>query len=292
MFHFIFFTLVSENRTTFSITNTQSITMKFTCLLLSLFTVLNSFSQSSTYEQSRKSYDEGDYKKSIELASKLIESNTNDCKAYALRGSSYKELDELALAMNDLLIAVKCDSTQADAFGQLAHVYSLYGDIETAILTYTKAISLDKTDGENYLDRGLCKKELARYDEAVSDLLISISLDSTIQDAYGILGEVYLRTAKYEEAFKAFNKSISISPNALNITLSGVAQANLGNFNEAIDLFTKALKYDDVPKSSIYIYRGEIYVRLLKKEEACSDFENAYKLGDIEGRELQKKHCQ
>lgn len=266
--------------------------MKFFSLLLSLFTILNSFSQSSLYEQSKKSYDENDYKKTIQLTTKLIESNNKDCKAYALRGAAYKQLDELALAMNDLLISAACDSTRSGTFRNLANVYALYGDLETAILTFTKAISLDKTDMNNFLDRALCEKELNRYDEAIEDLFVAISLDSTNHEIYGTLGEIYLRTAKYDQALKAFNKSISLSPNALNTTLSGLAQANLGNFNEAIDLFTKAFEYNDVPKSSIYIYRGEIYLRLSKKEEACKDFENAYKLGDIEGWNLQKKHCQ
>ncbi|WP_430403085.1 tetratricopeptide repeat protein [Fluviicola sp.] len=260
-----------------------------------LFLILFLFSftlhaQSDLSKKAIDSYWKDAYPEAIKLATQAIESNKNDCEALFVRGASYKELDELALAMNDLLVAVKCDSSNYKGVSALAEVYALYGDLEMAIRTYSRSIELNKSYYVNYLDRALCKKESGKYDEAAQDLRIALSLDSTDQEVFGLMGEVHVLLKKYEEAVTYLKKSVELSPNSINNSMLGIAQANFGKYTDAIDSFTRALEFKEANKG-LHVYIGQMYMYLEKKTEACQEFETGYKLGDLEGLEFQKKYC-
>lgn len=265
--------------------------MKRLYFFIFLLIYSNSFSQINSYEESVSLFEKGDYDGAIELSTKAIKSNHSDCAAFLVRGASYHKKGESALALDDLLYSVKCDSTKFMAYSYLADVYVAYGDLDMALASYSKSIALNNKYFFNFLDRAICKKELGRYEDAISDLKLAISIDSTDQEAFALLGEIYFRMGKFENAFDNLSKAVAISQNGLNTTLLGLAQGNLGNFTEAIELFTKALEYKDVNKAGVLVYRGQMYLRISKMKEACLDFEAGYKLGDLEGLSLQKKHC-
>lgn len=262
-------------------------------IYFSLF-FLFSFNLSAQSEFSKKaldSYRKDAYPEAIKLATHAIELNKNDCEAFFVRGTSYKELDDLALAMSDLLVAVKCDSSNYKGVSVLAEVYALYGDLDMAIQTYSKSIELNKSYYVNYLDRALCKKELGRYEQAAEDLRIALSLDSTDQEVFGLMGEVHVLLKKYGEAETYLKRSVELSPNSINNSMLGIAQGNFGKYTDAIDSFTRALEFKDANKAGLHVYIGQMYLYLEKKTEACREFELGYKLGDMEGLEFQKKHC-
>lgn len=265
--------------------------MKALTYLILFLSSFNLYSQSEFSKAALDLYRKDKYTEAIKLATQAIELDKNDCEAFLVRGASYKELNNLALAMNDLLVAVKCDSTNYKAFSALAEVYAFYGDLETAIQTYSKSIELNKSYYSNYLDRALCKKESGKYNEAVQDLRIALSLDSTDQEVFGLMGEVHVLLKKYGEAVIYLKKSVELSPNSINNSMLGIAQGNFGKYTDAIDSFTRALEFKEANKAGLHVYIGQMYMYLEKKTEACQEFELGYKLGDMEGLEFQKKYC-
>nr|WP_294858653.1 tetratricopeptide repeat protein [uncultured Fluviicola sp.] len=265
--------------------------MKVLPFLILFFFSSTLFAQSKNSKAALELYRKDAYPEAVKLATQAIGQNKNDCEAFFVRGASYKELEDLALAMNDLLIAVKCDSSNQKALSALAEVYALYGDLEMAIQLYSKSIELNKSDYFNYLDRALCKKESGKYEQAAEDLRIALSLDSTDQEVYGLMGEVHVLLKKYEEAETYLKRSVELSPNSINNSMLGIAQGNLHHYEDAINTFTKALDFKEANKAGLHVYIGQMYMFLEKKAEACKEFELGYKLGDMEGLEFQKKYC-
>lgn len=67
-----------------------------------------------------------------------------------------------------------------------------------------------------------------------------------------------------------------------------IAYSRLGNYEESIDNFTKAIDYCKVNKDQLYIARGMRYLIIKKSKEALSDFDMAYSLNPTEENRKRK----
>jgi tetratricopeptide (TPR) repeat protein len=58
----------------------------------------------------------------------------------------------------------------------------------------------------------------------------------------------------------------------------------------AIDYYTKAVRFNK-NYASAYLYRGKLYLKLGKKEEACFDFRKAEALGSDDAKIERMVNC-
>ena len=119
-------------------------------------------------------------------------------------------------------------------------------DMNKQIEFYTKAIQLDPNYKDAYNNRGISKKNLGRYTEAITDYDKAIQLDPNYKDAYNNRGVSKYNLSKYTEAITDYDKAIQLDPNyAKAIASKGCSLVKLGRYGEAVDTINKALKLDN-----------------------------------------------
>ncbi|MCB0741556.1 MAG: tetratricopeptide repeat protein, partial [Chitinophagaceae bacterium] len=104
-------------------------------------------------------------------------------------------------------------------------------------------------------DKGWCENELGKYDDAVTSLNQSITLDDSYIDAYSELGYAYYKLSKNDEAIANYRTAMNMS-NGQNyryiLNLANVYYTNLKNYDSAIVYFEKGLQLQNEDKNAYY----------------------------------------
>ncbi len=140
---------------------------------------------------------------------------------------------------------------------QLAYYKYNRGDFKGALDEYNLAISIDSTDVEYVLNRGLVKEKLKDYEGSLSDFTKAISLKSDYESAW-------------------FNR--------------GNVLTKLNRLQEAIEDYTLAVFYDP-SYAAAYYNRALNRNKLGMTNEACKDLKKAEELGMSIKKSLQSKIC-
>ena len=117
-----------------------------------------------------------------------------------------------------------------------------YGDPETC---YKKALELDETYQEAWVNLGLFYKREKRFEEAINCLEKAIALDDKDDFALFLLGHVYQIIGNGELAIECYNKSIDLNP--CNDSLwnnLGLEHAKRFEFKKAIQMYVRALQFN------------------------------------------------
>lgn len=83
---------------------------------------------------------------------------------------------------------------------------------EAAIQKYSIAIDLIPNFYEAIDNRAFCKMDLARWNEAIEDFKLSLSVNPVSLLAEFSIGECYFKMGDYKNAIKQFEKAIEIDP--------------------------------------------------------------------------------
>lgn len=116
-------------------------------------------------------------------------------------------------ALRLCLASLRCHPT-AEAYTQLGWMYSLKGDLETAIALCQRAIITDPTLGNPYADLGAYLVELSRYDEArncLSKALMARRYASLTGVHYN-LGRIYEHVGEETKALAAYRQALALAP--------------------------------------------------------------------------------
>ncbi len=93
--------------------------------------------------------------------------------------------------------------------------------------------------------KGMCLKNLERYDEAVAVLKKGCEHDDERPDLHNMLGFCYFKQEKHEDAIRHFTRAVELAPtSAIDYANLGVNYRKLGRTDEAIKSFALALSLD------------------------------------------------
>ena len=157
------------------------------------------------------------------------------------------------LVLCAVVIAIGCDvglseAQRANNEGNSAHKA---GQFEEAISLYTKAIELDPKLLSAHSNRGLLYWQMAKYDEALTDLNQAVNLITSTtpsSEASGILGRrggVYSDLKNYEKAIADYDRAIRLyQNNAVIYHDRGRLYALLCDYDKAIAYLGHAVKLD------------------------------------------------
>lgn len=126
--------------------------------------------------------------------------------------------------------------------------YVSNADYELAVTSFTKAIEIDSTEVNYFLQRGFCHNILKNHPEAVADFTAAINLNPDNKFAY---------------------------------LSRGSAQNMLGDYVSAITDFNKVLELDPADQEA-YNNRGFSKKQLGDHQGACSDWKTSKKMGSKE----------
>lgn len=119
-------------------------------------------------------------------------------------------------------------------------------DNASKIAAYNNVLKLNPNMADAYNNRGVAKKHLGRFSEAIADYDQAIALKPDFAVAYYNRGDAKKNLSQYEEALKDFNKAIELRPDLPQPYGSkGCTLVALGRYKEALAPLNKCLEMDD-----------------------------------------------
>ena len=128
---------------------------------------------------------------------------------YINRATVYQDLGNLDEARKDIQKAISMQPTRANYFN-LAVLERKSGNYKPCVEILTTILSQDNSFVPAYAQRGICLASDSRHQEAIQDLLKAITLDPTLADAYLQLGKSMLALGKPEAAKSYLLKSADL----------------------------------------------------------------------------------
>ncbi len=192
------------------------------------------------YREAVNYFDEGEYKKALELLNKQL-LIVSDPDAYNYLGKIYMETGETELAIENFKKALEIKPDMFDANFELGKYYYSINDYKTASKYLTEASSeqIDNTEvlsmtAETYKKTGLA-------DDAIVLLEKVLEIEPNSAFANAKIGEIYFQRLQYKEAIPYLEDSISYNFEE-NVALQ-LAKSYLetGDFDSAIEVADKIL---------------------------------------------------
>ena len=156
--------------------------------------------------------------------------------------------------------AASVDPGYSDAWQNLAVVYQLQGDIESAVQACERYLELQPDDGQVQYNLGLMYKDLGREADAIRAFVSAEHyLDPVDADSATCLGASRLFQDEPESAFEAFGLALQFDPDHLPARYySGVCKLMLGEVDQAIktleDVVDRAPDYPQAAENLAVAY--------------------------------------
>ena len=138
---------------------------------------------------------------------------------------------------------------------KIANCYRELKQNENALAYYRKAEALNPDNLSIQLNIGHCYLEMEQYDDALKTYFKVEYLTDKKERAWRPIAWCSFLVRKYEQAMSYYQKIMdSPKPNSIDFLNAGHTQLAMGNFKEAIDLYTLSIKN---PESSPDKFRGD-----------------------------------
>ena len=204
-----------------------------------------------------------EYRSAIEKLDRAIESDPGNALAYRRRGLAYFLLGEYAFAADDFNKAVMRDSTNAIAYyyrGASVAALQIYDlAIEDLDIAFELDPGLEGTMGPNshvgraYMIRGRERFTEGELDLAIEDYEIAVAFDPDNAEALNHLCWFLGLRGRAAEALPYCNGALDIDPNIFQAHDSrGLVHALLGDYEQAVEDFTKFLDWLGTQPSNLY----------------------------------------
>jgi serine/threonine protein kinase/Tfp pilus assembly protein PilF len=169
-----------------------------------------------------------------------------------------------------------------------AHLwYAIYlgkiGRMDNALEELTSAYELDPLNIVVNYGMGAGNAWARRYDEAKKAFEKTLSMDPNFVPAYGGLAAIYLQQSKYEEALEGLDKARELSKgsNPDLLSLRGMIHAKSGNRMEAEKALRELLDLSQQRHVSSHLF-ASLYMALGQKDQAFDWLDKAYRERSVE----------
>jgi len=211
------------------------------------------------------------YKKMLAEQNKAIENNSKDASAFYERAITYADLKEYDSAIASFSLAITLAPNYSKAFCGRGNAYNKKNEHDKAIEDYSKAIVIDPNYGEAYVERGFAYWGKGEYE--TEDFSKAIAIDPKWIRVYAYIWIKYMDKGEYDKAIEYSSKAIAIDPkSAWAYVMRGKAYHATFKYDKAIEDFSKAIAI--APKNAaVYNDRGIVYRATGDLEKAAADDE-------------------
>jgi len=184
--------------------------------------------------------------------------------------------------------SIEADSTFHRAYMEKSVAFNKRGQYSEGFKLLDKAVEIGPVENLGY--RGSIKLYMHHdFNGAIDDFLRLDLLTPNVSDAprgediYHVIGLSYKQLGELDSAKKYFNKSIIEKTKLLGeewvdvktFLYFGIVEYELGNYQESIELFDKAISYSKT-FTEAYYYRGLAHKEINKPIESCNDLDSSY----------------
>ena len=202
----------------------------------------------------------------------------------AAHRAGQKEWDERATAQ---LIKAGEGSPEFHLFMGKAHL-----NLEQYDLALTDFQAAEKANPNLtfiHFNLGLTYLKKQDYEHARDEFLKDAAVEPELAFNYDELGDVYSLMQQYSDAEKAYRRALERDPRLLNsyVGLAKVYQ-HTQNYQKALDAIDSAARLDPV-RTDIHYLRGQILLRLGRKEEGRKELEASVRIDNERRAQRQKQ---
>ena len=181
-------------------------------------------------------------------------------------------------AIKDVATLINDYPKESKLFNINGACYAAIGDLEKAIDSYKKAISLNPNYAQAHFNLGNTYQDLCQFNDSISSYQHAISLNPDYHEAHNNLGGSLLDVSRVDDAIKSYKKAVKLKPDYIEAHFSlGLTLQELGRLDEATKYLEKTIELN--PNfADAHNLMGEIFHSFGNHDSAVSFFDKAIEL--------------
>lgn len=155
---------------------------------------------------------------------------------------------------------ISSGQTDIDIY-RTVYIYQESKNYKQANLLYDSIINYYRHDHKAYFNRGVCRYNLAKYEDAVKDFETAIKLNANYTDAYLNKGLCFLKLNKIDSALNYFDWIVDNKPHYRNpgYRYKGIVHTIQGNYTKAKESYLNFLALDST-NAIAYFELGNLFL--------------------------------
>jgi tetratricopeptide (TPR) repeat protein len=210
----------------------------------------------------------------------------------AFRGRIYLEEHNFGPAISDFTVALEREDNNDQYYFYRGVANIGVGRFKEAVGDFTRVLREEPDRFEAYLLRAKAYAGMKSYDLALEDANTYLEYFDSDQDAIFLCGGIYFQQGDYLSALECYNKNMKSDPyNAAYFKARGMTYAMTRTFQYAVNDLSMSLDLDP-SDGETWLYLGIAELGSGNGTAACSDFEQARRLGEARALEYIVEKCQ
>ncbi|WP_435086876.1 tetratricopeptide repeat protein [Candidatus Pelagibacter bacterium nBUS_33] len=157
------------------------------------------------------SFQNKDYEKAKDIALSMTEQFPNYNLSWKILSSIYLLKDEVNNALTSSKKAITVDPKDADAHNNLGLIYHKLSNYNDALISCRKALEFKPKNAEGYFNVTVILGKLNRFDAAVVEFRKAIKLKPNFVEAYSYLGLMLHKLNRLDEAMVNYKKALDLN---------------------------------------------------------------------------------
>jgi len=149
---------------------------------------------------------------SIDNLTAQITKNTSDATLFAARAKAFYENEGYDNAIQDMAMAMKIDSTNADYHHQLSEIYLDYYKSRLALRTMERCVSLHPRRIKSLLYLAEIQQILKQYDASMATITRVMSIEPDNPEGFYMIGLNHILMGNKTMAIKNLQKTVDLNP--------------------------------------------------------------------------------
>lgn len=180
--------------------------------------------------------------KAEEFCLKVVDQDDRSPKAYAALGGLYRDVGKYSDAIRYFKMAQNIEPDNFLATTGLARTYDLTNDSSKAESLYMEFIRKNPKNCKSYLEYGYFLMRKGRYEDAIKNYELVLSLIPDDSVALNNIGAAYLYLGEFNKAAVALEKASKVEPSASSYMNAGTMFYFSKDFNKSIELYKQAIR--------------------------------------------------
>ncbi len=178
-----------------------------------------------------------------EACERALDLNHDAMPVYIALGNLYRYSGQYGASINEFNNALAINPSLIEALVGLGETLALDDKPIQAEAALERAVNVQSFDSRAFIAMGAFLFSLGRFEEAVPYFRRTTELMPDNFQAFNNLGAVYYMMGDLDRAAEAWQRSLSLQPNAVTYSNAGSSLFFLGRYREAAEMYQKAVEY-------------------------------------------------